>query len=106
MNKVIIPSLISALMLFLAIPEGWPYGYYTILRLVVCASAVFVAYVAVIDFEKTKWAYLFGFVALLFNPLIPIHLTKEIWVVIDIMAALLFIISIFVLRNKRHERKK
>ena len=39
------------------------------------------------------WAtYLFGFIAVLFNPLIPIHLSRELWQPIDAICALLFII--------------
>jgi len=104
MNKIVIPSLISVVMLALAIPEGWPYGYYTLLRFVVCASAIFIAYTA-FELEKIKWTFLMGFIALLFNPLIPIYLTKGIWVVIDVVTAILFVIAIFIVRNKKYGKK-
>jgi len=32
----------------------------------------------------------FGLLALLFNPIIPVHLTRELWMFIDLGAAALF----------------
>ena len=65
----LIPSLIAAAMLLLALAD-LPYGYYQLLRFIVCGVGVYVAYTAY-NWQK-KWVmWLFGFIALLFNPLIP-----------------------------------
>lgn len=83
-----IPAAIAALMLFGAL-ASWPYGYYQFLRLVVCgvgAYATFMAY----NWQISWATYLFGLIAVLFNPLIPIHLSLEIWQPIDLVCALLF----------------
>jgi len=92
-----IPSIIVAIMLFLTLAP-WPYGYYQILRFVVCGVS---AYVAVIAYNWHKvWAtWLFGFIAVLFNPIIPIHLSRELWQPIDVICAILLILSVFVLKN-------
>lgn len=77
-------------MLFFAIPPGWPYGYYTLLRLVVCGTSTYVA----IKAKETKqnfWMWGMGFIAVLFNPLIPIHLDKGLWTIIDLVVAVIFI---------------
>jgi len=67
-----------------------PYGYYMLLRLVACA--VFIA-AAVVSHNKGNkllpWA--FGFAALLFNPLIKVHLPKEAWAVVDVLAGVALI---------------
>lgn len=63
-----------------------PYDYYTLLRLVVTLTAVISAH----HFHKAKMgqtAIIFGFIALLFNPLIPLHLNKPMWLIIDIVVA-------------------
>ena len=39
-------------------------------------------------------------VTILFNPLIPIHFDKGIWVVIDFVVAVLFVVSIFKIKPK------
>ena len=94
-----ISSGISIIMLLLAIPTFWPYGYYVLLRWVVSISAVFLIWVAY-DLKKTFWVVLMGMVAILFNPLIPIYLDKEIWIVIDLIIAVLFLVSIFKIKPK------
>ena len=107
MNKrpLLIPSLIAATMLLLALAP-WPYGYYQLLRFVVCGVGVYVAYTAY-NWQKTWAVWVFGFIALLFNPLIPIHLSRELWQPIDVICAILFIVSLFAVRlptnNKLHK---
>lgn len=90
----LLPSAVSIIMLILAIPTGWPYGYYTLLRLVVCGTSLFIAYKAY-EFNRKVWMYVMGFIALLFNPVIPVHLDKEIWVVIDVIVAIVIFVSIW-----------
>jgi len=96
----LIPAIIAALMLLGALGQ-WPYGYYQLLRFVVCGSATYVAFVA---YESKKlWVTLvFGFIAVLFNPLIPVHLSREIWQPIDVVCALLFI-SVGVVLGTKHK---
>jgi hypothetical protein len=91
----LIPSLIAGLMLLGALAD-WPYGYFQLLRFVVCGAGVFVAHSALTS--KKIWAvWLFGFIALLFNPLIPIHLSRELWQPIDVVCAVLFfVMAVFV----------
>jgi len=89
-----IASGIAILMLLLAIPSGiWPYGYYVILRWIVSGIAVFVWWVAS-ELGRKEWSWLMIGIAILFNPLVPIHLDKETWVVIDFIVAILFFASI------------
>jgi len=94
----IIFSSISILMLLLAIPKGlFPYGYYNLLRLIVCGTGIFLA---VISYQQknTKWTWTMGTIAFVFNPIFPIHLGKEIWVVIDIIVAIIIFISLFAIK--------
>jgi len=93
----IIPSVIAVLMLLGALGE-WPYGYYKFLRWITCAVALFVAFMAY-DWHKLWATWLFGFIALLFNPLIPVHLSRQLWQPIDLICAVLFVLSVFILRK-------
>jgi hypothetical protein len=67
-----------------------PIGYYTLSRLVVCASAIYFAY----NFNKKNNQtnlWIFGFIAVLYNPIIPVYLyEKIIWVVVNIITIYLF----------------
>lgn len=98
----LIPSLIAALMLFGALGR-WPYGYYQLLRFVTCGVAVYVAFMAY-NWQKIWAVWLFGFIALLFNPLIPIHLSRELWQPIDVICAILLIVIAFVLKKPKEEK--
>jgi len=77
-------GILPAGMLYLAMAP-LPYGYYTLLRLIVCGGSVI--------FSVFGWhyrrpiAYLSVLMAILFNPLIPVHLDKEAWAVIDFITA-------------------
>jgi hypothetical protein len=104
MNKTVlekrphlIPCIIAAIMLFLALAP-WPYGYYQLLRFVVCGVSVYVAFIAY-NWQKIWATFLFGFIAVLFNPLIPIHLSRELWQPIDTICAIIFLIAILILKN-------
>ena len=82
------------ILLLLAIPSWWPYGFYTLLRWVICAASIYVAY----GFYKSKvigWAFIFGAVAFIFNPIFPIYLNKSSWVGIDFISSILFFMSAY-----------
>jgi hypothetical protein len=99
----LIPAFIAALMLFGALGR-WPYGYYQLLRFVVCGVSVYVAFMAY-NWQKLWAMWPFGIVAILFNPLVPIHLSREIWQPIDLMTAVLFVVIVFVLKRPEQEQK-
>jgi hypothetical protein len=91
----LIPCIIAAIMLFLAL-ASWPYGYYQLLRFVVCGVSVYVAFMAY-NWHKMWATWLFGFIAVLFNPLIPVHLSRELWQPIDGICGVIFIAIAFIL---------
>jgi hypothetical protein len=81
-------------------PLPLPYGYYTLLRLVACG--VFAAGAWVLA-DRGHQAAATGFVlaALLFNPVLPVHLERETWAVIDVLAAG----ALWAFRDQLGERK-
>lgn len=85
--------LIPAALLLLGIAD-MPSGYYTLLRIYVCLFSVLIAYNSYEKNGVNLTVILFGAIALLFNPIIPVYLyDKEIWIIIDIVCAVLFIIK-------------
>lgn len=79
-----------------------PYGYYTLVRISVTIYAVLVA-VTFFNSEKVEGMYLFAAIAILFNPILPIYLTKEIWAIIDIVAAGI-IVFIYPISHEQEQR--
>lgn len=100
----LIPALIAAIMLVAALAD-WPYGYYQLLRFVTCGVAAYIAYLAYLR-QKMWAAWLFGLIAVLFNPLIPIHLRREAWAAIDCASALVFVLGVFVLEKPQERTDK
>ena len=90
-------------MLFGALLDN-PYSYYNILRVVVCAVCVY-AVVKSISVEKSRWAWVFGVFAFVFNPIIPVHLDRETWIIIDVISGIVLFISIFFVKGKEDDEK-
>jgi len=73
---------IAAVMLVFAAVEKQPDSFYALLRWVCCA--VF-AYSAVTSFQMKRllWLCIFGVLAVLFNPISPLGLDRNSWIVAD-----------------------
>ena len=92
-NKNIL-TLVAIGFLFVALSSGLPYGYFTLMRFVVCAVAIYLAYNKYKENKESLWIWAFGFVAILFNPIIPIVLKRDVWEKIDLATGIFFIASI------------
>jgi hypothetical protein len=96
-KKKNIAVLIAAVFLFLALFDGWPYGFFVLLRFVVFTLTAYIAWIAH-QAKQEKWTWIFGFIAVIFNPFIPLHFGRDFWVVIDFIVAIFLVISIFVFK--------
>ncbi len=76
-------------MLMLALAP-MPYGYYTLLRLV---STVVFAWAAFTSAHRrhSNLPWVFGLLAIAFNPVLKVPLEREIWSAIDVGSAVLLI---------------
>jgi hypothetical protein len=70
----------------------WPYGYYMLLRVVVAATALLLVVGLIYQQAKsfTAWFGLFLIVAIVFNPIVPLHLTRGVWSILNVAAATIF----------------
>jgi len=67
-----------------------PYSFYTLLRVSLCATAA-VGFLRARIIQRRLWLVGFGAMAVLYNPVLPIHLgTKAAWIVINVLTILLF----------------
>jgi len=83
----------AAGLLFWAIARH-SYDYFTILRWVTCAVTSYCAYVAYSQ-RSIGWTWVIGAIAVLFNPLVIIKLSRETWMPIDIATGVVLLISIW-----------
>lgn len=92
----------AAVLLVYALGEGLSYDYFTFLRYATTGVALWSSFVASKN-EKIYWSWVMMGVAILFNPIFPIHLDRQIWKTIDLFTAIIFGISIFTLRPKSRD---
>jgi hypothetical protein len=79
---------------------SWPYGYYILLRWIVCAVAIVFALHG--NFVESAWAiWVFGSLAILFNPLVPVHLSRNAWAPIDVASAIAFVVGAVLLKEEK-----
>ncbi len=87
-NKVLWLGPIALLLIALL---SLPYYYYQLMRWAICGSAAFIAY----QYYKEKGcgflAVSFIVIAIVYNPIEPIHLFREAWIVINIITVIIFI---------------
>jgi hypothetical protein len=79
-----------------------PYGYYRLLRWVTCAVAI----ASAIQLHRSShhsWVWALGGLAVLFNPIIPIHFERETWMIFDAVAGCLFLAVFFLARKTKEE---
>jgi hypothetical protein len=69
-----------------------PYGYYMLLRFIACGAFIWATY---ISYERNNsiLPWVFAILAILFNPIIKIHFSKEIWAMIDVCSGI-FLLAI------------
>ena len=69
-----------------------PYGFYQILKLVAFLSSCFLAYDSQKESNNSS-VIIFIILAIFYNPIFPIHLTKAIWLPINIATVGYFTLS-------------
>ena len=101
-DRIFLPAavwFVPAAMLLVALGP-MPYGFYTLLRWVACGAFLCLAYQEhQLRSGATGWSVLFVGMAILFNPLLPIHLTREAWAPIDAGSAIVVAAHYFVCRR-------
>lgn len=76
------------------------YGYFTFLRFIVCFVAAYNTFLAHSQ-HKIEWTWILGGIAVFFNPIVPIYMNRQLWIIVDIVVAVVFVISLFFVREKK-----
>jgi hypothetical protein len=85
-------------MLAWALVPSNPYGYYLLLRVVICGICAFLAFVAHAR-QQTGWVWVLGISAVVYNPFGRVHLTREIWTVVNVVTIVLLAVTIWLFRR-------
>ncbi|MFA4844486.1 MAG: DUF6804 family protein [Candidatus Margulisiibacteriota bacterium] len=89
--------ILAIIMLLVAVPVGMPYGYYILLRWFICGASAYNTYLSY-EQQKRVFVWMFALLAILFNPIFPIYLDKELWVIIDFISVVIFFVSLFIIK--------
>jgi hypothetical protein len=95
-SRLWIPQAIVVAMLLWAIVPSNPYGYYTLLRLVCCGVFFFLALRAA-RLSRDGWAWILGGAAIVYNPVLRVHLTREVWTLVNLATIGIAVASVFAL---------
>ena len=93
----------AAVLLLVALGRN-AYDFYTIMRWIVCGVCAYGAF-SEFDRKQTVWAWTFVIMAVAFNPIAPVRLSRETWAPIDVLAAGILIASVFASRKAKEIRR-
>ena len=82
--------IVGAIILLLCVFD-LPYGFYSIVRVSTTTISGYFAY-NYFTRNKLELAITFTIITLLFQPLVKIALGRDIWVVVDVLVAILFLV--------------
>jgi hypothetical protein len=99
MRRSWVPQLIVSLMLLWALDPDNPYGYYILLRWISCAVFAYLAFQALSQ-KKQGWVWVLGITAVVYNPIIRVHLNRETWSIINVISIGIAVASIFAVKVK------
>ena len=86
-------------MLVWALYPDNPYGYYILLRWICCGIFAYLAFKA-FNQEQESWVWILGITAAVYNPIIRVPLTREIWSVLNVITIGIAVASIFAIKAR------
>ena len=91
--------ILAAMLLLCLAPM--PYGYFMLVRFVMMVACGWMAY-QYYQRQKTEAAWVFGIIAMLFQPMYKIALGRTVWNIVDVIVALFFLV-LFVFEWRREK---
>jgi len=92
----------AALLLWACVPSN-PYGYYILLRWIVCPIFTYLAW-STFTAGRSPWIWSLAVNAGIYNPVFPVHLGRTIWTAVNIASVALLVISFFAGKRPGQER--
>lgn len=84
-----------SVMLLIALADN-PYSYYITLRWIVFILSI-ITIIIVFKQDLTKVLYFNIAIPFIYNPIIPIHLTRTIWTVINLITIAVLILNVIII---------
>lgn len=94
--------IVSIIFLGYAIFTKQKYGFYISLKLVVCTTSLYLAFLSY-ESKQQFWLVRFVIVTVLYNPFMKLPLGKSIWIPVNTVTALFFAVALLRFRINYHE---
>lgn len=78
------PYVLIGVLLGVAMLPFMPYGYYGIMRWIVCAACVYLALQAHAA-GRMNWTWVWGVAAGIYNPIFRVTATREVWTIVNLI---------------------
>ena len=100
-NSLALFLLIPAALLIIAPILSFPFGFYTLLRLIVSTTAGFIIYHSYKGAGGVnEISIIFALILILYNPIIPVHLSREIWMPINFITSVVYFYGFFKIKKQ------
>lgn len=99
-RRLWIPQAAICLLLIGALYPGNPYIYYVLLRWISCPLLAYLTSSAAQQGFKI-WAWLLGTLAVLYNPILPVHASRPLWTGANLVTMIVLAVSISTLRRRQ-----
>jgi hypothetical protein len=70
-----------------------PIGYYTVLRVITSGVSLYAIYICINE-KRVGWGIIFAAIAVIFQPIHPLKMTRETWKYVDIITAAILMLSL------------
>ena len=94
-----IAQLVGIAMLAWGLTSGNPYAYFILLRWILCGIFIFLC-VRAYHLRLSGWVWTLGIAAAIYNPVVRVHLNRELWSEINIITIGLLAVTVWVLRDR------
>ena len=75
-------------------------GYYTVLRVITTGVSLYSIYICINE-KRLGWGIIFAAIAVIFQPIHPLRMTRETWRYVDVITSAILMISLrFVGRSR------
>ena len=91
-------------MLLWALNPDNAYGYYILPRWVCCGIFAYLAF-HTLKQGKRGWTWVLGITSIVYNPILRVHLTRDIWSVVNLMTIGIAVASMLVVKKEKGKSK-
>lgn len=84
LRRIPTPVWLAPMIMLVMALAPWPYGYFMVLRLVVCGTGIWLASAIFSTRQTQSLGWAFVAVAIVYNPIFRVHFEREVWMALNL----------------------